>query len=84
MGLEEYTTEQLREEIKRRNEILKQEKLKEKRCRNCVHFDVDTSKGFKIITCAARTFTMKGREWHYSVRACNKACDKYENKLEKE
>lgn len=79
MGLEEYTTEQLNDELKRRKEILKQEKLKEKRCRNCIHFNVDKSKGYAYITCAVRTYTMKGREWHYIVNGSNKACDNYVN-----
>lgn len=38
MELKDYTTEQLRAEIKRRSDELKAEKAKVKRCRMCKHW----------------------------------------------
>lgn len=37
MELKDYTTEELRSEIKRRNELVKEARMQEPRCRNCKH-----------------------------------------------
>ena len=38
MTLQDYTTEELRAELKRRSDLAKTEKAKVKRCRMCKHF----------------------------------------------
>lgn len=38
MTLQDYTTEELRAELKRRNDLVKAEKAKVKRCRMCKHW----------------------------------------------
>lgn len=40
MELKDYTTEELRQELKRRAEIVRKEREKSLRCRNCVFFGV--------------------------------------------
>ena len=42
MELKDYTTEELRAELKRRNDFAKAEKAKVKRCRMCKHFGAVT------------------------------------------
>ena len=82
MELKDYTTEQLREELKRRAEIKKQEHLNVDRCRNCKHLIVEEKKWWVCLTCGVRTYFRKGREYHYMVKLSTKACDKYERKEE--
>ena len=38
MTLQDYTTEELRAELKRRTDLVKAEKAKVKRCRMCKHW----------------------------------------------
>ena len=38
MKLQDYTTEELRAELKRRTDLVKAEKAKVKRCRMCKHW----------------------------------------------
>lgn len=42
MTLQDYTTEELRAELKRRTDLVKAEKAKVKRCRMCKHWGAIT------------------------------------------
>ena len=80
MELKDYTIEELRAEIKRRNELTKEAKKQESRCRNCKHI-MNHPKVSGVYLCAARTWG-KTYARHYCVKLCTKACDKFENKNE--
>lgn len=82
MNIEDYTTEQLKAELKRRAEAARQEKLSVPHCRNCKHLVEEKMQWWVRRTCGVRTFKQKGREHHYIVGLSNKACDKYERKEE--
>lgn len=84
MELKDYTIEELKSELSRRNKILKAQKEEERRnalrCRNCKHFT--HKEGWPYITmCSIRTW---GKTYvrHYAVKACTKACEKFERKEE--
>lgn len=81
MELKDYTTEELRAEIKRRNELAKEVKKQETRCRNCKHLINHPLSWAKLYLCGARTWG-KTYTRHYSVKLCTKACDKFESKFE--
>lgn len=82
MELKDYTTEELRAEIKRRAELARQQKAEEMktalRCRNCKHFFTQ-GKWTGVDKCMARTWGKKYTR-HYVVRPSTKACDKFEKK----
>lgn len=78
MELKDYTTEELRNELKRRAAIRREEDSKKPRCRNCKHFVEDPRYKY-FNTCGIRTYTRKGRDIHYSVKSSNN-CDKFELK----
>lgn len=80
MELKDYTTEQLKAELKRRYEAKKQESLSVPRCRNCKHFVEEQMNWWVKQTCSVRTFIQKGKEHHYIVKPSNKACNQYERK----
>lgn len=76
MELKDYTTEELREELKRRIAIAKEQKAREReqaeRCRNCKHLIIDNRHigGGCIIEqlyCGAKTYTHKGITRNYVV-----------------
>lgn len=48
LTMEEYTTEELRAELKRRSDLVKAEKAKVKRCRMCKHWGMITYWGEDI------------------------------------
>lgn len=48
MTLQDYTTEELRAELKRRSDLAKAEKAKVKRCRMCKHFGLIDIYGKKL------------------------------------
>ena len=48
MTLQDYTTEELRVELKRRSDLAKAEKTKVKRCRMCKHFGLIDIYGKKL------------------------------------
>ena len=78
MELKDYTTEQLRAELKRRSEQKKKDDQKKLRCRNCVHCITHKSvPNFYI--CEARTWG-KAYVRNYCVKSHTAACDKFENK----
>ena len=82
MELKDYTTEELKEELKRRNKLAKEQKEAEKAsalcCRNCKHCKQNPQfKGF--YSCAIRTYG-KNKVYHYSVKPWTKACNEFERK----
>lgn len=87
MELKDYTTEELKAELKRRVELAKAQKAEEMknavRCRNCKHcvprpkVPCWCSDHYRI--CAVRTWG-KTTVHHYSVRLSDKACEKFERK----
>lgn len=78
MKLEEYTTEQLKKELKRRNEEKHKEKNNELRCRNCIHI-IKNPKFDRTYLCNARTWGKK-ITYNYTIKPYFKACDKFEKK----
>lgn len=87
MELIDYTTEELKEELKRRASIIRAQKEEEMktalRCRNCVHCVPNPNvpswcKGNYCI-CSIRTWGKKITR-HYCVKSSTKACDKFERK----
>ena len=82
MELKDYTIEELRAEIKRRNELVKEAKKQEPRCRNCEHL-TNHPQVRGMYLCGARTWG-KTYTRHYCVKLCTKACDKFESKYKEE
>ena len=80
MELQDYTTEQLKAELKRRAEAARQERLSVDRCRNCMHLITEDENWYTSYKCGARTFFMKGRKHNYIVTPSKKACEKYKRK----
>lgn len=83
MELKDYTTEELKAEIKRRAELARAQKTEEMktalRCRNCKHLVL--SEWPHRDTCAVRTWGKKYPR-HYCVSPSTKACDKFERQME--
>lgn len=82
MELKDYTTEELKAEIKRRAELARARKAEEMRtalrCRNCKH----CAKVYKFTmtyVCMARTWGKKYPH-HYTIQPSNKACELFERK----
>ena len=82
MELKDYTTEQLKAELKRRVEEKKAQKAEEMktalRCRNCKHCVPNPNWGMQYL-CMARTWGKKYPR-HYTVSLSKKACEKFERK----
>ena len=82
MELKDYTTEQLKAELKRRVEIKKAQKAEEMktalRCRNCKHCVPNSTWRMQYL-CMARTWGKKYSR-HYTVSLSKKACEKFERK----
>lgn len=82
MELKDYTTEELKAELKRRAELRKMEKAEEiktaKRCRNC-KYCVENPNWNKLYICMARTWGKKYPR-HYTVKLSKQACEKFERK----
>lgn len=76
MKLEDYTTEELKNELKRRAAVANEEKKNESRCRNCIHLVKDERYG-DMWHCAVRTWGRKVIR-NYCIKPCFKACDKFE------
>ena len=84
MELKDYTTEQLKAELKRRVELARIQKAEEMktalRCRNCKHCQAhkvsNLTMGHK---CIARIWGKKNPR-HYVVSLSQKACDLFERK----
>lgn len=89
MELKDYTTEELREEIKRRAELARKQKAEEmkaaERCRNCQHcvpnLNVPSWCHGNYFICNVRTWGKKHLR-HYHVSTSKKACELFERKTE--
>lgn len=85
MSISQYSTQELKEELKKR--IAKEEEIREKefnnahRCRNCVHFIKHPN---PIITntylCEARTWGKKFMRHYVVTGSQGLTCDKFEHK----
>lgn len=86
MELKDYSTEELKAELKRRVELRKAEKAEEmktaKRCRNCKHC-YKLHKWSKSYLCMVRTWG-KSYPRHYSVPLSKPACELFEYKTDYE
>ena len=82
MELKDYSTEELKAELKRRVELRKAQKAEEmktaKRCRNCKHCELNSNWGRTYI-CMARTWG-KVNPRHYTVPLSQPACELFERK----
>lgn len=84
MELKDYTTEELKTELKRRAELAKAQRAEEiktaMRCRNCKHCAPNPRWNYKKI-CLARTWGKKYPR-NYTVSPSKQACEKFERKEE--
>ena len=86
MTLQDYSTEELRAELKRRNDLVKAEKAKVKRCRMCKHWGEINYFGspnnvsvFGINRCCKFFKTKSGK--YYKVHSPYQlACEHFEEK----
>lgn len=71
MELKDYTTEELREELKRRIVIAKEQKSKEREqkpiCDNCKHCIIQKQYNYTFYYCGVKTYTQKGITRNYTV-----------------
>lgn len=87
MELKDYSTEELKAELKRRVELAKAQKAEEmrtaKRYRNCKHCmpnpNVPSWCRGNYCICNVRTWGKKNIR-HYATNPSQNACDKFENK----
>ena len=86
MELKDYTTEQLKDELKRRRKEELREKESVMRCRHC-EFCQQSDKYSYLFKCLARTYTRKARYkgmediiYNYVVKRSDKACDRFKRK----
>ena len=87
--LKDYTTEELKAELKRRVELAKAQRAEEMktalRCRNCKHCvpnpNVPSWCRGNYCLCNVRTWGKKISR-HYSTKPSTKACEKFERKEE--
>ena len=83
MTLQDYTTEELRAELKRRNDLVKAEKAKVKRCRMCKHWGAITYFG-KPANYAignshpCRFFKTKSGKYYRCHKSSQLACEHFE------
>lgn len=81
--LKDFTSEELRAELKRRAEERRAEKAKVLRCRNC-KFMVKPHEHFVGYQCQKRTYFIGGHERYYIANPSQKAseCEHFELKTE--
>ncbi len=76
MELKDYTTDELREELKRRVAIAKEQKALEREqaevCRNCKNCFIQKPLGITFYYCGAKTYTQKGITRNYVVNEGSK------------
>lgn len=84
MELKDYTTEQLKAELKRRVDERKAQRAEEMktalRCRNCKHC-TPHPQGYNFYHCSVRTWG-KNIVRNYCVKPFQKACELFERKEE--
>ena len=84
MTLQDYTTEELRAELRRRNNLVKAEKAKVKRCRMCKHWGAIThcgspNNGFAFgLNRYCKFFRTKSGKYYMAHRASQLACEHFE------
>ena len=86
MTLQDYSTEELRAELKRRNDLTKAEKAKVKRCRMCKHWGEITYFGspnngfvFGLNRCCKYQKRKSGK-YYRALSGCQLACEHFEEK----
>ena len=84
MTLQDYTTEELRAELKRRTDLVKAEKAKVKRCRMCKHWGEITHCGspnngfaFGLNRCC-KFFKTKSGKYYRAISGYQLACEHFE------
>ena len=77
--IQDYTTEELRAELKRRKDLKQKEMEKVLRCRDCKHCQPHPHFPRTHFLCMARTWGKK-RVWYYTVAPSKRACAKFERK----
>lgn len=83
--LREFSTEELKDEIKRRAQVKRQERESVPRCRNCEYaIQREIIPGVFYDCCSARTYKYKklSIERNYVIKPYQKACDLYKRKTE--
>ena len=90
MELKDYTTEELRAELKRRNDLAKAEKAKVKRCRMCKHWgeinycgSPNNGFGFGLNRCC-RYQKNKSGKYYRAISGYQSACEHFEEKEEQQ
>lgn len=84
MTLQDYTTEELRAELKRRNDLAKDEKSKVKRCRMCKHwgevnyFGTPTNSSLLGVNRCCKFFTNKTGKYYKCHSQSQPACENFE------
>ena len=90
MELKDYTTEELRAEIKRRHSLAQAEKANVKRCKHCNHWGEITyfgepNKGLPLGgSRCCRFFTTKSGKHYRCHVASQPACEHFEEKREED
>ena len=86
MELKDYSTEELKAELKRRSDLAKAEKAKVKRCRMCKHWGEITHCGypndgsvFGLNSCC-RFFKTKSGKYYRAHSSYQLACEHFEEK----
>lgn len=84
MTLQDYTTEELRAELKRRIDLVKAEKSKVKRCRMCKHWgevEVDyfgNASGLSITSTSCQLHNTKNDKYYRCHAPSQLACEHFE------
>ena len=84
MTLQDYTTEELRAELKRRSELAKAEKVKVKRCRMCKHWGevkvdyVGDTSGLSLTSTSCQFHKTKNGKYYRCHAPSQPACEHFE------
>ena len=82
MTLQDYTTEELRVELKRRSDLAKAEKVKVKRCRMCKHWgEVDyfgNADSLSLTSTSCRFHKTKNGKYYLCHAPSQLACEYFE------
>ena len=84
MTLQDYTTEELRAELKRRSDLAKAEKAKVKRCRMCKHWGevkvdyVGDASGLSLTSTSCQFHKTKNGKYYRCHAPSQLACEHFE------
>ena len=82
MKLQDYTTEELRAELKRRTDLVKAEKAKVKRCRMCKHWgEVDywgNTSGLSLTSTSCQFHKTKNGKYYRCHAPSQLTCEHFE------